>query len=386
MATVSSWKERLSAITAGYALDDVWNLDETGCFYRALPDKSLSEKAKRCKGGKKSKEQLTVALIASATGEKRKPIVIGKYGKPRCLKSINRDDLTCEYYNQQKAWMTSHLLHTILSKLNRFFKAKNRSVLLFLDSAGCHPYDLKGRYSNIKLFFFPVNCISELQPLDLGIIQNFKVHYRKLLLRHVVAMASDELTNASEIGNSLNVLQAMNWMGSAWNKVDVTTISKCFAAAGFSKHTSEAPGDENDDPFADLDEDFQSLIDQVAPGISWQLYLESDEELPICFNAEVNEQQLLETLNTSRQDTIIVEGDSDDNGDSSDEENKSYPTSSLKSYREVLESIRNIELFFIQHGKFSLANDFFLLADKVSENSVNERSHQSMLERYFAAK
>ena len=110
------------------------------------------------------------------------------------------------------------------------------------------------------------------------------------------------------------------------------------------------------------------------------MYLESDEELPICFNAEVNEQQLLESLNTSGQDTIIVEGDSDDNGDSGDEENESYPTSSLKSYREVLESIRNIELFFIQRGKFSLANDFFLLADKVSENSVNERSHQSTVE------
>ena len=68
VATVSSWKERLSAITDGYALDDIWNLDETGCFCRALPDKSLLEKAKRCKDGKKSKERLTVALIASATG------------------------------------------------------------------------------------------------------------------------------------------------------------------------------------------------------------------------------------------------------------------------------------------------------------------------------
>ena len=94
VATVSLWKERLNAITDGYALDDIWNLDETGCFYRDLPDKSLSEKAKRCKGGKKSKERLTVALITSTTGEKRKLIVMGKYAKPRCLKNINRDDLT----------------------------------------------------------------------------------------------------------------------------------------------------------------------------------------------------------------------------------------------------------------------------------------------------
>lgn len=55
-ATVYSWKERLGSIISGYAMQDIWNMDETGCFYRALPDKSLSEKAKKCKGGKKSKE------------------------------------------------------------------------------------------------------------------------------------------------------------------------------------------------------------------------------------------------------------------------------------------------------------------------------------------
>ena len=86
--------------------------------------------------------------------------------------------------------MAAELLHKILSQLNCFFKAKGRPVLLFLDSAGCHPYNLKGHYSNIKLVFFPVNCTSELQLLDLGIIQNFKVRYRKYLLCHVIAMAT----------------------------------------------------------------------------------------------------------------------------------------------------------------------------------------------------
>ena len=74
---------------------------KTGCFYCALPDKSLSEKAKKCKGGKKSKERLTVAFFVSATGERRKPVVIGKYANPRCLKNINKDDLPCQYLNQQ---------------------------------------------------------------------------------------------------------------------------------------------------------------------------------------------------------------------------------------------------------------------------------------------
>ena len=223
-----------------------------------------------------------------------------------------------------------------------------------------------------------------MQPLDLGIIQNFKVHYRKLLLRHVIAMATGEHTSASEISNTLNVLQAMNWMGSAWCKVEVATISKCFAAAGFSNN-SETPGDENEDPF-DLDDDFQRLIDVVASGssVTPQIYLELDKELPVCFNADVNEQQLLESLNTSDQDTIILE--SADESDIGEDENESPPTSRLKSCREVLESVRDIELFFLQRGKFTLANEFSLLADKVSENAVNERSHQSTLERYFITK
>ncbi len=34
------------------------NLDETGCFLRALPEKGFGEKGKECRGGKKSKQRL----------------------------------------------------------------------------------------------------------------------------------------------------------------------------------------------------------------------------------------------------------------------------------------------------------------------------------------
>ena len=41
-----------------------------------------------CAGGKKSKEHLTVALCASASGEIENPLVIGKSLKPRCFKYL----------------------------------------------------------------------------------------------------------------------------------------------------------------------------------------------------------------------------------------------------------------------------------------------------------
>ena len=58
--TLESWTERLPEIVKGYELKDIWNADETGLFCRALPDKSLSVKKRRCKGGKYAKQRITV--------------------------------------------------------------------------------------------------------------------------------------------------------------------------------------------------------------------------------------------------------------------------------------------------------------------------------------
>ena len=39
------------------SVKDIWNMDKTGCFWRALPDKGLREKRKLCKRGKKCKQR-----------------------------------------------------------------------------------------------------------------------------------------------------------------------------------------------------------------------------------------------------------------------------------------------------------------------------------------
>ena len=36
--TVSSWIERLKEMTEGYSPENIWNMDETGCFFKTLPD------------------------------------------------------------------------------------------------------------------------------------------------------------------------------------------------------------------------------------------------------------------------------------------------------------------------------------------------------------
>ena len=96
---------------------------------------------------------------------------------------------------QSKAWMNGEILDKVLTKLNRKFSSQHRNVALLLDNAGCHPEELKGKYSNIKFIFLPPNTTSKLQPLDVGIIQNFKVHYRTLLLRYCCDVAFGPTNN-----------------------------------------------------------------------------------------------------------------------------------------------------------------------------------------------
>ena len=78
--------ERLPEIIQDYSADDIWNMDESRLFFKALPDSGLEKSPKKCKGGKKSKERLTVAFFVSSSGLKvSKPAVIGKSKVPRCF-------------------------------------------------------------------------------------------------------------------------------------------------------------------------------------------------------------------------------------------------------------------------------------------------------------
>ena len=112
--------ERLREVCKGHSPEDIWNENERGCFFRAPPEKSLAEKGRRCRGGKKSKLRMAVALFTNANGDKEEPVVIWRSLYPRCFKNLPRKrPLHVKYFSNPKSLMNSEIIKELLDKLNK---------------------------------------------------------------------------------------------------------------------------------------------------------------------------------------------------------------------------------------------------------------------------
>ena len=152
------------------------------------------------------------------------------------------------YFADAKSWMQVDVIEKVVKKLNYIMKLENRNVLLFLDNLAVHPENLVGKCSNIKIVFLPRNTNLCLQPLDVGIIKNFKVKYQQ---KYVIARISNDLS-ASDIAKEVDILQVITWVAAAWKEVSKTTIKNCFAKCGIVQQVFENDESELDDEFAEL--------------------------------------------------------------------------------------------------------------------------------------
>ena len=107
-------------------------------------------------------------------------------------------------------------MEAVLARFNRKLVFEDRKVVLFLDNGTCHPESMIGQFSQI--IFLPKNTTSRLQPLDAGIIQNFKVKYRKRLVEDVLARIQED-ASATQIVKGVDVLVDIEWLQEAWKEV-----------------------------------------------------------------------------------------------------------------------------------------------------------------------
>ena len=168
--------------------------------------------------------------------------------------------------------MTSGTFETVLSKLNRKLVFENRKVILFLNNATCHPESMDDKFSKIKIVFLPKNTTSRLQPLDAGIIQSFKVKYRKSLVKYVPSRINDNVS-AAEIVQEVNILMAIRWLQRAWIDLTPSTVKRCSEKCGFREGDNELMED------VDVDEEFSALVKELSSDVSPEEYVDFDAKL-----------------------------------------------------------------------------------------------------------
>lgn len=346
----SAWKDELAAILADYDPHNVFNTDETGLFFKCLPDSTFTFKDEKCHGGKHSKERITVLLTANMDGsQKLTPLVIGKAANPRCFKGIK--SFPTSYKSNKKAWMTTELFNNWLLNLERDMKRQKRKIILFLDN--CTVHNNAPNLENVTLQFFPPNTTSKLQPLDQGVIQNFKTLYRK----EIVRMKLDCIETGASC--TITVLTAMNLIHKAWNNVTNTTIANCFKSCGFGLQQEGLLQQPEEIEMGSLET--WHLLPEVDNNCSFNEYVHFDDHVAV-FGSMTDE----EILASSK----IRENDDENE----DEDDATTPAVTSKMARQSLCTLRQYLLRTeVDENVFS--------ALVTLENAVDHGSHGSLKQK-----
>ena len=230
---VQEERRKLQKDLEGVDQENIFNFDETALFYQAQPTRTFSSVPMN--GTKISKQRVTIGLCCNFTGTyKCTPVLINKSKKPKSFKYGFNPNMYVEYYYNKKAWMTQELFTKFIQKLDNEMKKQKRKIILLLDNSRTHM--IKYVPSNITIKFFGPNLTSHLQPLDSGIIMNFKLKYRKLLMEYYLHQMDNK--DKFEKLELINIKDAIRFIRTAWNQVSVSTINNCFNHVQILKKSS----------------------------------------------------------------------------------------------------------------------------------------------------
>lgn len=181
-------KEGMEAIREAarhYALENIFDVHETGLFFKVLPRSmyvltSEGRKTARAMTDMEAKDRVLVYLCANASGSHKVPIsIIGKSYKPRCFQ---KRPPPVKYFSQKESRSDWRTLLQWWTEVFLPYVEENTSgeVLLIMDGLKCR--NLKDSSGRVRVMHLPLNCTSVRRPMGMGVIAAMKLHYRRKLL------------------------------------------------------------------------------------------------------------------------------------------------------------------------------------------------------------
>lgn len=149
----------------------------------------------------------------------------------------------------------------------------SRSVILTMDNLKAHinAIEQSPPPSNIHVIWLPKNSTSVFQPLDQGIINNLKVHYRKQWIRFII----DSIDNNTNPFTTVTLYQTIQWCSRAWyQSVNNTTIYQCFRKSTVIQPSIRLP----EPPPVDLSSEYFALQQRIPEVMDLRFILHPQDE------------------------------------------------------------------------------------------------------------
>lgn len=308
---VAPFKAELASLAQWYnlSLEQIYNADETDLFYRMLPNPNDDMNEVKA-SVRVYRERLTVLCCSNATGTHKLPLVcIGRGKRSRTFTAQEQRALkeSIQYYSQETAWMDSEIFknwfHThFIPSVRQYLSAQglDENALLLIDRSPSHPDEqyLRSEDNLIFVQYFPAKVKSLIQPMEQGIIQNLKLHYRYDLLADLVA----KNISIPEYYKQFCIKDAIKLIAESWNKISSLNIQKSFSQIFPNLLNVFSPNE------APTIAEFNELIAKIPECVEKNYNQERLEFWLSCDDAEPIKDK--NTLSLFKDETKIIEDDS----------------------------------------------------------------------------
>ncbi|XP_004377875.1 tigger transposable element-derived protein 1 [Trichechus manatus latirostris] len=239
-SNVDTYPEVLKSIIkeGEYTPQQVFNVDETGLYWKRMPEGtfiSVEEKAEP--GFKSSKDRLMLLLGGNAAGDfKLKPLLVYHSENPSALKGYSKPNLPVIWRSNKKAWATKGIFHEwftyFFCPAVEKYCAQNdltNKALLILDSAPCHPVNLSDLSDNVRVEYLHDSTADIVQPMSQGVASTFKAHYLKRTFEHLLETTDGEdKATVREFWRNYDIMDAVDNIAVAWEELKPATMNSVW--------------------------------------------------------------------------------------------------------------------------------------------------------------
>uniref|UniRef100_A0A452GJZ5 HTH CENPB-type domain-containing protein n=1 Tax=Gopherus agassizii TaxID=38772 RepID=A0A452GJZ5_9SAUR len=318
----------------GYLLEQVFNADETGLFWKKMPNCTYISKSEgQAPGFKAAKDCMTVLFCGNAAGH-LKPGLLYRATNPCALKGKNKNLLPVFWQSNKKAWVTAALFldwfhKCFIPEVKRNLEEKGLDfkVLLIVDNAPGHPVALRFPHNDVEVVFLPPNTTSILQPLNQDMICCFKATYTRLKFSQIYsAMDADPNLNVMECWKSFNIADCITYIKQAMDAIKPETVNACWRNL-WKECVNEFKG------FPTIDKEVKCIV-QVARQVGGDVFVDILEE-------EIEEliESHRETLTNKELEELIKSSTDDKDDDDEEEEPASW---NLHKFLEVFQAVKHL--------------------------------------------